>query len=134
MPGIITTDNPATSQTRDPAERECLRCYLRRLLSNLGCDGTKTWTTRWTRRRAPRDTGLLRRIENLGGCCCDCEVLLNVWEEQEDADVGPCSGTTHEDPLVPCPAWAPHPEMLIREPQEYEYEDDAYRSYGDEPW
>lgn len=136
MPGIITNDNPATSRTKDPGARECLRCYLRRVLESRGCDGTKTWTTRWVRRRAPRATELLRRIENLGGCCCDCEVLLNVWEEQDDDVTGPCSGTGHEDPLVPCQTWSPHPETLVKEPYEdgFEDDDDAYRSYGEEAW
>jgi hypothetical protein len=39
-----------------PGERECLRCYLLRMISEFGCDGTHRWTIRWRdlRRRGPR--------------------------------------------------------------------------------
>jgi len=31
----------------EPAERECLRCFLLRMLNEFGCDGTHRWTIRW---------------------------------------------------------------------------------------
>ena len=139
MPGTIT--NRTTPRSDDPARNECLRCYLRRTLEEHGCDGSRKWSVRWYKLRSPLDTGLLARLENLGGYC-DCEILLNVWHEDVfvEARTAPCSGTTHEDPLVPCDTWGPHPESLVRDPDEgYDYteddepnEDDAYRSYGEQ--
>ncbi len=28
----------------EPMERECLRCFLLRMLNEFGCDGTHRWT------------------------------------------------------------------------------------------
>ena len=137
MPATLTNLSSGPGRSGDPAEQECLRCYLARIIQARGCDHTRRWTTRWARRRAPHDGTLLDRIENLGGCCCDCEVLLNVWIPREDDDrAGPCAGSSHEDPLVPCRTWGPRPEMLVKEPYEDDGcdDDDAYRSYGEEHW
>src|SRR5690349_24502270 len=51
-----------------PGERECLRCYLLRMMDQFGCDGTHRWTVHWRDRRAPKSRGLLRRLGRLGGC------------------------------------------------------------------
>ena len=37
----------------EPGERECLRCYLLRMISEFGCDGTHRWTACWRDLRAP---------------------------------------------------------------------------------
>jgi hypothetical protein len=43
--------------------------------------------------RVPRATGLLRRLERRGGCCCDCEVIFNVWRDYDEEDGNlPCAG------------------------------------------
>jgi Protein of unknown function (DUF2695) len=117
MPGTIT--NRATSRSEDPAGNECLRCYLHRTLTDHGCDGSRRWSVRWYKLRAPLDTQLLARLEDLGGFC-DCEILFNTWQDL-DSDDGvstPCSGAIHEDPLVPCQVWSPHPETLVRNPDD----------------
>jgi hypothetical protein len=31
----------------EPGQRECLRCYLIRMLNEFGCDNTHRWTRRW---------------------------------------------------------------------------------------
>ena len=41
----------------EPGERECLRCFLLRMINQFGCDGTHRWTIRWRDRRAPRPAG-----------------------------------------------------------------------------
>ena len=38
----------------EPGERECLRCYLLRMISEFGCDGSHRWTVRGRDLRAPR--------------------------------------------------------------------------------
>jgi hypothetical protein len=99
---------PETIARDDPGERECLRCYILRMLRSGGCDNTRKWTIRWRDRRALGDEGLLARLEERGGICCDCEVLLNVWEDDDSADVrwpSCCSGADGADPLVLCAAW-----------------------------
>lgn len=117
MPGTIT--NRPASRSDDPSGNECLRCYLRRTLTDHGCDGRRTWSIRWYKLRAPLDTQFLTRLEDLGGFC-DCEILFNTWQEDTEESGGsrPCSGTGHEDPLVPCELWSPHPETLVRDPDD----------------
>jgi hypothetical protein len=77
----------------EPRQGECLRCYLLRMLNGHGCDGTHRWTIRWRDTWAPGATTLLRKLARRGGCCCDCEVVFNVWRDyEEDAGNLPCAG------------------------------------------
>ena len=87
----------------EPGERECLRCYLLRMMDQFGCDGTHRWTIRWRDRRAPKSRGLLRRLGRQGGCCCDCEVILNVFPwYPETAHLLPCAGVLRPGSPDPC--------------------------------
>ena len=86
----------------EPDDRECLRCFLLRMLGDFGCDGTHRWTIRWRGVRAPLATGLLARLEELGGRC-DCEVLMNVFPLYPTARrLLPCAGQPHPGSAVPC--------------------------------
>jgi hypothetical protein len=126
---------PSGEPARDePARRECLRCFLDRMIRAHGCDNTKKWTIMWRDRRAPRDGQLIGRLEERGGICCDCEVVFNVWEHEEgdwqeeetdwqgedgdcqDGEIGQsrtgdarrlsaCAGTAAADPLIVCARW-----------------------------
>lgn len=60
-----------------PGRRECLSCYLERVLREFGCAGHR-FTRRWAQGRS-RGTpdGLVRWAASRGGLCCDCEVLMN---------------------------------------------------------
>lgn len=74
-----------------PRERECLPCYLQRVVADYGCNGTLEWTHRWQehqRARRIRTGGLTARLKSRGGFC-DCEVLLNVYDR--DPAAGPSS-------------------------------------------
>jgi len=42
------------------------------------CDNTHKWTIKWLKRNIIDQTRSLRQVKNLGGCCCDCEVVFNV--------------------------------------------------------
>jgi Protein of unknown function (DUF2695) len=87
----------------EPGERECLRCYLLRMIYEFGCDGRHRWTVRWRNSRAPKSRGLLRRLQQLGGCCCDCEVLLNVFPDYPQTDRPlPCAGQPLAGSASPC--------------------------------
>jgi Protein of unknown function (DUF2695) len=87
----------------EPGEHECLRCYLLRMIYEFGCDGTHRWTIRWRDLRAPGARDLVRRLQRLGGCCCDCEVLLNVYPDYPQADAPlPCSGQPRPGSSAPC--------------------------------
>jgi hypothetical protein len=58
---------------------ECLYCYLVRMLGDFGCAGGHRFSDRWAaaqRRAMPR---LVSWLVANGGCCCDCEVVLNVF-------------------------------------------------------
>jgi Protein of unknown function (DUF2695) len=86
----------------EPGERECLRCFLLRMVNEFGCDGGHRWTIRWRDQRAPRANGLLRKLKQLGGCC-DCEVLLNVFPYYPETDrLLPCTGQPQPGSAVPC--------------------------------
>jgi hypothetical protein len=87
----------------EPGQRECLRCFLLRMLDEFGCDGTHRWTVRWRDLRAPRATGLVQRMRRRGGCCCDCEVIFNVFPDYPDTDeLLPCAGVLRAGSAVPC--------------------------------
>ncbi len=85
-----------------PGERECLRCYLLRMITEFGCDGTYRWTIRWRDIRAAQPRGLLRQLEQRGGCC-DCEVLMNVFPGcPASARPLPCAGVPKLGSVRPC--------------------------------
>jgi len=101
----LETDLAETSRRlSEPGERECLRCYLVRMLAAFGCNGTHRWTERWRDLRAPRATALVERLARRGGCCCDCEVILNVFRDYpEDApEPLPCAGVSRAGSTQPC--------------------------------
>jgi len=86
----------------EPGERECLRCYLMRMVTAFGCDNTHRWAARWRDLRAPRASALLDRLADLGGCC-DCEVLFNVYPNYPEADqILPCAGVWRAGSTQPC--------------------------------
>ena len=66
-----------SSALTDPRERECLLCYVYRMLE-YGCTGLR-WALRYRDLRAPRATALERRLGRRGGYC-DCEIFLNGYE------------------------------------------------------
>jgi hypothetical protein len=86
----------------EPDDRECLRCFLLRMISEFGCAGTHRWTTRWRDVRAPLASGLVSRLAELGGGC-DCEVLLNAFPQYpRTARRLPCAGQPQPGSAVPC--------------------------------
>jgi hypothetical protein len=62
-----------------PEPRECLLCYVHRMLRDFGCDGRLRFAAHFRDVRAPRATGLERRLGRAGGYC-DCEILLNGYD------------------------------------------------------
>src|SRR5258708_17723266 len=88
-----------------PGERECLRCYLLRMISEFGCDGSHRWTVRWRDLRAPRARGLVQRMQRRGGCWCDSEVVFDLFPDYpHTAPVLPCAPGVRAGLAVP-----PHP-------------------------
>ncbi len=111
----------------DIRDRECLLCYVYRMLE-FGCCGLR-WAGRYRDIRAPRATGLERRLSRMGGFC-DCEIFMNafmpipeVWQRPaagSAADTGigdgqadpewparmpPCRGAA-KGSTKPCSLWA----------------------------
>jgi hypothetical protein len=87
-----------------PGDRECLACYLLRMLGEFGCDGSHRWVERWRADQAPRATSLLGRLGRQGGCC-DCEVAMNVYPDRLPEDGTPplpCSLVTRRGSTKPC--------------------------------
>jgi hypothetical protein len=87
----------------EPGERECLRCFLMRMIREFGCDGTHRWTIRWRDLRAPRARGLVGRMQRRGGGGCDCEVIFTVCPGYpETGSAAPCAGILRSGSAVPC--------------------------------
>jgi len=94
-----------------PDPRECLLCYVHRMVQEFGCDGRLRFAVHYRDARAPRATGLERRLGRAGGYC-DCEVFLNgfdlrprYWVPEvapEQDDDGDYDELTWPDPLPPC--------------------------------
>ena len=127
MPETTASARLGKAEPDEPRERECLRCYLGRMLLQHGCDNTRRWTVRWHARRAPDDDQLLDELADRGGICCDCEVVMNVWEAtaDEETETGPpvpCAGSGSRNPLGLCARWA---GWSLRAPgDDYDDEDD----------
>lgn len=62
-----------------PEPGECLLCYVHRMLVEFGCDCRLRFATHFRDVRAPRATGLERRLGRAGGYC-DCEIFLNGYD------------------------------------------------------
>ena len=60
---------------------ECLYCYLGRVLGEFGCHGAHEWTKRWCDAQSMATGWVLRWGRRNGGCCCDCEVVMNVFRD-----------------------------------------------------
>lgn len=87
-----------------PDDRECLVCYLMRMLGDFGCDGSHRWVERWRDDQAPRATSLLHRLSRQGGCC-DCEVVMNVYPyrlPEEGEPLPGCMRVTRRGSTKPC--------------------------------
>ncbi len=102
----------------DPLPGECLFCYVYRMLE-FGCGPDRlTWARRWRDLRAPRATGLERRLGARGGFC-DCEIFLNGWRPRdlvldENGDeahpsVMPSCRGVRRGSTQPCSLWVPKP-------------------------
>ncbi|MGQ0630013.1 MAG: DUF2695 domain-containing protein [Sporichthyaceae bacterium] len=94
----------ASENLTAPLDRECLTCYLLRMLGEFGCDNTLRWAEQWRGRNAPRATALAKRLQSRGGYC-DCEVLYNVYPHllPEDDDPAPtCEGVSRRGSTRPC--------------------------------
>lgn len=106
----------------DPHEGECLFCYVHRMLE-FGCLPDRlTWARRWRDLRAPRATGLERRLEARGGFC-DCEIFMNGWRPRDllfdehgepvyPAVMPRCRGVRRGS-TQPCLLWVPRPRGLF---------------------
>jgi hypothetical protein len=88
-----------------PGDRECLTCYLIRMVDEFGCDNHLPWAEHWRDRNAPRATALAARLGARGGFC-DCEVLMNVYphllREDDDPPPLPCLGVSRRGSTKPC--------------------------------
>jgi len=85
-----------------PGPDECLRCFLIRMITEFGCDGTYRWTIRWRDVRATALSSLLSQLSRRGGFC-DCEVLMNVFPDYPQVSVVlPCAGQSRLSSWKPC--------------------------------
>lgn len=58
--------------------RECVTCYVYRMVREFGCLGPR-FLQEFQERAAPRATALLSRMARRGAYC-DCELFLNAFE------------------------------------------------------
>lgn len=66
------------------AEAEELYCYLESHLEATPCDHTLRFTEQWLKEHIPEDKvcNVVADLEEMGGYC-DCEVLMNCYEEYD---------------------------------------------------
>lgn len=93
-----------------PRPGECLPCYVCRMMLEFGCNGRLRFAVHYRDVRAPRATGLERRLGRMDGYC-DCEIFLNgydlrpgywVPESAEQGEIAYANGLTWPDPLPGC--------------------------------
>lgn len=99
-----------------PRDRECVLCFVDRMLDEFGCDCTLRWAKRWRALCAPSATALVRRLGSAGGYC-DCEIFLNgydaAWpgaEDEEQPSPRPaCHRVSRRGSTQPCGLWQRRP-------------------------
>jgi hypothetical protein len=111
-------ENGATAEATTTFPRECLLCYVDRMLTAFGCDTTLRWAVRWRDRRAPRAMGLESRLHARGGYC-DCEIFGNGWDLANELKVPDGHGNLVWPEVrprcigglstQPCDNWVPRP-------------------------
>jgi len=79
-----------------PRPGECVLCYVYRMITEFGCDCRLRFAMHYRDVRAPRATGLERRLGQVGGYC-DCEVFLNGYEPRPQYWVPEVSDDLTED-------------------------------------
>jgi hypothetical protein len=95
-----------------PSDRECVLCFVDRMLDDFGCDCTLRWAKHWRDLCAPSATALERRFGSVGGHC-DCEIFLNgydpTWpgaEDEEQPSPRPaCRRVSRRGSTRPCGLW-----------------------------
>jgi hypothetical protein len=68
----------------------------------FGCSGLR-WASRYRDVRAPRATGLERRLGTMGGFC-DCEVFMNAYEPTPEVCIPATTADGDPDEWV-APEW-----------------------------
>ena len=63
---------------------EDLLDYLSERLEKNACDHTHRHTLVWAALRGREPEDVVAFVSGFGGCCCDCEVLLNAPDEVMD--------------------------------------------------
>lgn len=110
---LVGMENPIATQAEEfvraiastivtPHDRECLPCYLDRVMRDVSCDGSLRLARTYRDHRAPIATALEHRLMQRGGYC-DCEVLMNVYQAKDD-EVLPCVGVPVGS-TKPCRLW-----------------------------
>lgn len=69
-----------------PEPAECLYCYLCRILDGFGCHGAHEWTLRWCDAQPFETSWVLGWVKREGGCCCDCEVVMNALPDERRSE------------------------------------------------
>lgn len=104
-PTVATIETQLAVMSRtltEPGFRECLRCYILRMLNEFGCDGTLRWAEYWRDLRAPRAQAMTRRLHTRGGYC-DCEVIVNVYPSYPETEqLLACAGVSRRGSTKPC--------------------------------
>lgn len=91
---LLLTDT--AEELTAPDDGECLLHYLVRMLDEFGCRGHR-FTERWARDRRVRGRPVLQWAQETGGCCCDCEVILNSFRRRSTRRRGLlCAGALAE--------------------------------------
>jgi hypothetical protein len=104
----LLTRQPVDPQ-RDwkPAPRECLPCFVRRMVEARGCTGTLVWAEHWKRLRSPGATALIARLERQGALC-DCALISIPWTLSPDLSEWTADGALAEPATPPdCPGVRP---------------------------
>ncbi len=98
-----------------PRERECLCCYVARMLAKVPCDNSLRLALHYRDVAAPRASGLAQQLSRMGGYC-DCEMLMNSYGLREpeedvdtevvaDSDVMPTCRGVRAGSVEPCKNW-----------------------------
>ena len=97
-----------------PEQGECLTCFVDRMLTQFGCDGTLRFALFYRDERAPHAASLAQALAGAGGFC-DCEILMNAVEPAGGEDLFDVAPSTVMPACSEVPAGSTRPCANWRE-------------------
>lgn len=119
---LLTKGRIGAADDWEPAQGECVACFVSRMVRRCACTGTLVWAEHWKRVRSPGASALIGRLEREGGIC-DCALVSVLWAPSPDRwqwtgsgelaapDAVPACAGVRPRATRPCGLWSAAPPI-----------------------